>query len=62
MKVSNPDIEKIELTEEEIKAAIYEAKVKKWFHEKSKDYWEMLERIDTSPEGQIRRTIKQLHG
>lgn len=35
--------EHIILTEEEIKAAIIEAKVKKYFHEKHKDYWESQE-------------------
>ncbi len=39
MKVFNPEIEKTELTDEEIKAAIYEAKVKKWFHERNKEQW-----------------------
>ena len=34
----------IELTEEELKAAILEGKKKKYFHEKNKDYWEKQER------------------
>lgn len=33
------EIEAIELTEEEIKAAIQEAKIKKWFHLKNEPYW-----------------------
>jgi hypothetical protein len=36
--------EKVELTEEEIKAAILEGKKKKYFHEKNKGYWEAQER------------------
>lgn len=35
--------EHIILTEEEIKAAIIEAKVKKYFHEKHKEYWQEKE-------------------
>jgi len=32
-------IEAVELTEEELKEAITEAKKKKYFHNKHKDYW-----------------------
>lgn len=34
----------IELSEQEIKEALYEAKKKKWFHERSKAYWEAQEK------------------
>lgn len=33
----------IELTEEEIEAAIFEGKVKKYFHETHKEYWQEQE-------------------
>lgn len=32
-------IEQIQLSEEEVKEAIWERKVKKYFHEKNKHYW-----------------------
>ena len=35
--------EYVELTPEEIEAAILEGKKRKYFHEKSKDYWASLE-------------------
>ena len=38
------DFESVELTEEEIKAALLEGKKKKWFHEKNKEYWDNQER------------------
>jgi len=45
--IKTPDVyESIELTEEEIKAAIYEAKKKKYFHEKHKEYWQSLEHAE----------------
>lgn len=34
----------IELTPEEIEAALLEARKKKWFHLQHADYWAMLER------------------
>jgi len=37
-------IEAIILTDEEIKAAIYEAKKKKYFHEKNFPYWNEQEK------------------
>jgi predicted GIY-YIG superfamily endonuclease len=37
------EIEAIELTEEEVKAAIQEAKIKKWFRQFHQSYWEQLE-------------------
>lgn len=36
--------EAIELTEEEIKAAILEGKKRKFFKERSKEYWQSLEK------------------
>ena len=33
------EIEAIELTEDEMKAAIQEAKIKKWYHIKNNPYW-----------------------
>lgn len=33
----------IELTDEELKAAVMEGKKKKYFHERSKQYWENQE-------------------
>lgn len=42
----------IELTEDEIHAALLEAKKKKYFHEKHKEYWEAQENG---------KTRKQLH-
>jgi hypothetical protein len=43
MSYPKPDYESIELTEEEIKAAIYEGKKRKYFHERNKDYWQSIE-------------------
>ena len=42
------DYESIELTEEETKAAILEAKKKKYFHEKHREYWQEQERVKPS--------------
>ncbi len=39
-------IEAIQLTEEEVREAIREAKLKKYFHLKSKDYWNEQERTN----------------
>jgi hypothetical protein len=39
--------ESIELTEEEIREAIFEGKVKKYFREKHKQYWEEKENGNT---------------
>lgn len=41
--MNNTFYDTVELTEDEIKAAILEGKKKKYFHEKYKDYWEALE-------------------
>lgn len=37
------EIEAIELTEEEVREALWTAKVVKWNHERNKEYWEKLE-------------------
>lgn len=42
-RMTNTIYDSVELTEEETKAAILEAKKKKYFHEKHKDYWEAFE-------------------
>ncbi len=41
--------EAIELTEDEIKAAILEGKKKKYFYLKTKDYWQSLETTRKKP-------------
>lgn len=41
------DYNSIELTPEELAAAILEGKKKKYFHERSKDYWASLEKGKT---------------
>ena len=46
-------IEAIELTEEEIKEAIYEAKLKKFFHERSKGYYEGLEKLKDASKNNV---------
>lgn len=45
--------EEVQLTESEIKEAILEAKKRKWFKEKHRDYW-------TNAEQQKKGPIKQL--
>lgn len=42
--MNDPEIEKQILTQEEERAAIYEGKLKKFFHERTKDYWEEKEK------------------
>jgi hypothetical protein len=37
-------IKKIELTEQEKEEAIYQGQLKKYFHEKHKEYWEEKEK------------------
>jgi hypothetical protein len=44
--------ESIELTEEELEEAIFQGKVKKYFKEKHKDYWNEQE----NKQGKTRRT------
>jgi hypothetical protein len=47
----------IELTPEEIEAALYEGKKKKYFHEKSKEYWQERETTkDDKPKGRTKKT------
>ena len=36
--------DKIELTDEELKAAILEGKKKKYFHDKNKEHWQKLKK------------------
>ena len=38
------EIEATQLTEEEVKEAIKDAKVRKWSRERRREYWESLER------------------
>ena len=38
-KANKAEIEATQLTEEEVKKAIEEAKIKKWFHLKNQPYW-----------------------
>jgi hypothetical protein len=42
-------IEKIVLTEQEIKEAIFEAKKKKFFHVEHEAYWNEQEKIKSKP-------------
>jgi hypothetical protein len=46
-RVKHIDLEKIyghiQLTDDELKAAVLEAKIKKYFHQKNKEYWQQLE-------------------
>lgn len=46
------DIVATELTEEEWRVAIFEAKLKKWFHEKNRPYWEKVERAFEDDKGE----------
>jgi hypothetical protein len=39
MEKVTPDYSKVDLTDEEIKAAIFEAKKKKFFSQKHENYW-----------------------
>lgn len=50
----DPFYEKIELTEEEVKDAIYEAKKSKFFREKHKNYWLSKER---KPKEKAHKTV-----
>jgi hypothetical protein len=42
-KEVSEQVERVVLTEEEIKEAIRQAKIKKLFHERNKGYWESKE-------------------
>jgi hypothetical protein len=44
--ISSDPVENIQLTEQEEKAAIYEGKKKKYFHERNKDKWPEDESLD----------------
>jgi hypothetical protein len=43
LKELNDQIQSIELSEDEIKAALFEGKLKKWNHERNKDFWKEKE-------------------
>jgi len=47
--MSNEDFEKVELTEEEVKEAIRDFKIKKYFKEKNADYWKQKEAEKPKP-------------
>jgi hypothetical protein len=48
------DFEKIELTDEETKAAILEGKKKKFFHERNKDHWPKIDSEITTEAERLR--------
>lgn len=43
LQLRHAEIEAVVLTEDEIKAALWTAKVLKWNRERNKEYWENLE-------------------
>ena len=52
--------DKIELTEDELKAAILEGKKKKYFHERNKEYWEAQEKSNYGEFAIIKKDEKEL--
>lgn len=57
LQLRQQEIEATPLTDEEIKRAIWSAKIQKWSRERNKDYWNTLE--GQKPEDDGMRTVRK---
>lgn len=50
--------ESIQLTEEEVKLALLEGRKRKYFYERSKEYWESLENVEVNIKPKYTKELK----